>query len=202
MVVAVVVLMGATAAEAAAPVLHPRNIAAHPGSLAMVDVNLKPNVSYSLTVAMDGESPVTFSIRKTEAFARRVCRLAHNQAKVLTIKTTDSWDFVGDIDSPYCALKLVTLRLDINEPGEPTDATPYDRSLRVVVKRGHTIVAGGNFNVHYRWNADASITIWQDDFDNFVNICINEARQVYASGGKLYCLSDFPVWYVTVRSVG
>lgn len=54
-----------------------------------------------------------------------------------------------------------------------------------------------------RWSAftpGRSRTIWSSDFDDYINICVNDGLRIRAAGGRLYCTTyEAPSSNVTVR---
>lgn len=195
------------------PILHLRNVSymdssgCCPGSGAVVEVNLPPRVTYTVTVAMTTVDLKTFNVRKTDILGHRACQAFHASEEddlrdsAVQLAGNAAWQFTAFAGPSRCRAKDIDLFVDLPEPpgGYPEQSNEFDRSLEVTVKRGTKTVAVGRYTVHYFWDENATYRIWDSDFDGFVNTCINGNHTLWAEGGRLYCVVSSPAWYLSIK---
>ncbi len=59
------------------------------------------------------------------------------------------------------------------------------------VSLGGTRVAGGVFSIrHSEYDRGYVRRVYSTDFDAYWNVCVNQGRKVWASGGRLYCIAE------------
>lgn len=133
-----------------------------------------------------GAETKTFPVRRSNRLGAQACQAAQTDDVWAVMNKTDLWVFAASADAPACKAKDINFMLSIEEPARfPTDVTPYDRVLDIVVKVGKRTVATGRYTVHHRWDPYASYRIYDSDFDNYVNTCINGSYEIRAEGGRL-----------------
>lgn len=80
----------------------------------------------------------------------------------------------------------------------------FKRRISYAVMFNGALVRSGGFTISRKYHRRIrGYKVYDSNFDDFVNICINQGLNTYAEGGRLYCFvsGESPWWETDVRKV-